>query len=93
MNVEEAHNLIKESMKDIKQEMVIILDGENHLVYIHEINIDKTGKIEFKFSTPSEDKKEELLPHIEKCIQLQYEDYVVQERDKKWKSLKSFFRI
>lgn len=91
-NTEEAHNLIKEAMKDVKQEMVILLDGENHLIYIHSINIDKKGQITFDFSTPSNDKKDVLIPHIEQCIKAQYQDYIHQEKHKKWKLLKLFSR-
>lgn len=95
MNTNEAHSIIQEAMKDVKQEIVILLNGEHHLIYIHKVKIDKKGKVTFDFSTPSNYPKDELVPHIENCIKAQYQDFtdfVSQEKGKKWKLLKSFFR-
>lgn len=92
MNLTDAHNMVKEAMKDVKQEMVIVLDGEHHLVYIHNINIEKSGQVTIDFSTPSEGMKDMLLPHVEACLKQQYLDYLEQEKTRKWKLSRLFSR-
>ena len=85
-----ALDVIREAMKDVIQEMVIKIDDEPQLVFIHKLHINTDGKVEFEFSTPSEKNKDALIPHIENCIKIQIEELT--EDSKKWKLSKLFSR-
>ncbi|WBF78643.1 hypothetical protein ADLP1_073 [Acinetobacter phage vB_AbaM_DLP1] len=62
---EKSLSIIKDAMKDVKHELLIKLeDGTDHIVYITEFQISGNG-VTYGFSTPSEDRKAELIPHIE----------------------------
>lgn len=70
-NFEKSHSIIKDAMKNVIQEIVIKLeDGSSHLVYITGLNIED-GKVSIDWSTPSEDMKEVIGPHVEECIKKQ----------------------
>ena len=83
-------DVIREAMGNVIQEMIIILDGEHHLVYIQKLKISKKGKVEFEFSTADESKKEALIPHIENCIKIQIEEFI--KENKTWKLSSLFSR-
>ncbi|QQV88900.1 hypothetical protein [Providencia phage PSTRCR_121] len=68
-----SEDIIKEAMSSVIMELVILLDGESHLVYIHSLDIND-GQIEFTFSTLSES-KDDLVPHIENCIKESIKSY------------------
>lgn len=71
---EKSLGIIREAMKDVKQEILIKLeDGSDHIVYIHDITIN-SNSVSYDFSTPSEDRKDELTKHVEHIIQLQMAD-------------------
>lgn len=83
-----SFDIVKESMKDVIQEMVITLeDSSAHIVYIQSINFDNS-KLTVEFSTLSEDRKEELGPHVENCIKIQINE--IMNSSKKRKNLFSF---
>ncbi|QPB12321.1 hypothetical protein [Providencia phage PSTCR6] len=69
-------DIIKEAVKDVLQEILIIIDDKPHLVYIHSMDI-KDGKIDFSYSTLSELPKDELIPHIQNAIIQQIEEQKV----------------
>lgn len=68
---DKSHSIIKEAMASVIQEMVIKLDGEEHIVYIHELDIKPNGEVAVKFSTPSD--KDILYPHVMQCLKSQFE--------------------
>lgn len=71
MDSKNPHSIIKESMKSVKQEIVITLpDGTIHLIYLHDISY-KGKQLIIDFSTPSEDRKDELGPYVKDCIMAQ----------------------
>lgn len=94
--LDKSVELIQEAMKTVIAEFVINLPGDNpnevspHLVFIHSFDMDKTGKIIYDFSTPSEDMKEELRPHIETIFQKMLDDV---PKEKEWKTPKDYNRI
>ena len=69
-------DVIKEAVKDVLQEILIIIDDMPHLVYIHSMDIND-GKIDFSYSTLSELPKDELIPHIQNAIIRQIEEQKV----------------
>ncbi len=72
--------IIKDAMKDVKQEILIKLeDGTDHIVYITEIQISGNG-VSYGFSTPSEDRKVELTVHVEKILQMQLNDLMFKRK-------------
>lgn len=76
-------NLVKEAMKNVLQEVLIVLpDKTSHIVYITDLKAKDDGGIEVGFNTPSEDRKEELYPHVVNCIKAQIEE-VSQTRESK----------
>ena len=81
---EKSLDIIKQSMGRVIQEMLITLpDGTPHMVYITKINIDPKGKVEVDFGTPSEERKDELILHVEKCITMQINDALQEMNMKK----------
>ncbi|QQV89432.1 hypothetical protein SJ_14 [Proteus phage SJ_PmiM] len=76
---EKSLNVIQESMKDVIQELLILIDNKPHLVYIHSMDIKK-GKVEYDYSTLSELPPNILEPHIEKCIKAQIENTRVKSK-------------
>lgn len=63
--VNKSIDLVKEAMKDVKAEFLIVLeDGSSHIVYITKFEI-VDNKIIYECCTPSKDRTEELSPHIE----------------------------
>lgn len=71
-------DIVKKSLEDIQQEMVIILNGEYHIVYINKISVGENGECYIDFNTPSESIKNELYVHVEKCVKLQIESIIKQ---------------
>lgn len=65
---DQSLDLIKESMANVIQEIIIDLDGKSYLVYLTRINIDPSGKVEFDFNTFNQEDIEMLRPHVEKCL-------------------------
>ena len=68
---DKSYSIIKDAMNSVIQEIVINLDNESHIVYIHKLNLLDNGQIEIDWSTPSEAYKSQLYPHVEKCIKIQ----------------------
>lgn len=67
----ESLDLIKKAMKDVVQEMIINLgDGTSHIIYVHKISY-LNGEISVDFSTLSDERKDELWPHVEACVRAQ----------------------
>ena len=72
---DKSYSLVKESMKNVIQEVLLTLpDGSSHMVYITEMNVIGDNQVEVFFNTPSEDRKEELYPHVIECIKTQYHE-------------------
>lgn len=69
----QSFDIIKESLKDIKQEMCITLeDGSGHIVYVHDLSVEG-NQLTVDFSTLSEERKAELTPHVHACLQAQFD--------------------
>lgn len=66
-----SFDIVKESMKDVKQEMLITLeDGSDHIVYLHDAEItDKQLSIDF--STFDETRKDEIGEAVKQCLMAQ----------------------
>ncbi|ADG59986.1 head vertex assembly chaperone [Acinetobacter phage Acj9] len=67
-----SFDIVKESMKDVKQEILITLeDGSNHIVYLHDAKL--SGKeLTVDFSTFDEDRKPEIGEAVKACLQAQF---------------------
>lgn len=66
--------IIKEAMEDVLQEILITLeDGTDHIVYLTKIEIIGS-EVSYGFSTPSEDRKADLTPHVEKILKMQLDE-------------------
>lgn len=70
---DKSHKIIQEAMSTVIQEMVIKLDGKEHLVYIHSLDISPTGEVNISFSSPDEEMRDTLYPHIMNCLKAQFE--------------------
>lgn len=71
-----SHDIIKEAMKSVIQEIVIQLeDGTSHLVYLHSLDINN-NEVTIEFSTPSESMKDVLYPHVEACVKSQIQQII-----------------
>ncbi|AAQ17669.1 gp40 head vertex assembly chaperone [Aeromonas phage Aeh1] len=66
-------DVLEEALKDVKQELVILVDGEPFLAYIHELTY-KDGQVHIDWSTPHSEEeimKDELFKHVQAAIQAQ----------------------
>ena len=72
-----SFDIVKDAMKNVMQEMVITLEDDTaHIVYIHNIDFDqKDSNIIVDFSTLSENRKDDIYPHVVACIEAQIKDY------------------
>lgn len=89
MNMDKAHELIKESMGRVKQEILIRTDDGDYIVYIQDISMKPNGEVSIEFSTPNEDMKDILYPHVVQCIKNQIEEYT---KERRWKLSRLFSR-
>ena len=91
---DQSLSLIKESMKDVKQEMLIDLGNNDcHIVYINSVEISPKGKIFVDWNTPSTERKAELAAHVEKCIKIQVDELLKEYNSRSmWTKLKSKFK-
>lgn len=91
-SLEEAHNMIKDAMGEILQEIIVIDEnGEHHIVFIHDIVTNENNELEVIFSTPSN--RDHVYPYIVKAINEQFNE--AQEDLKKksiWYRIKAFIR-
>ena len=83
-----SHEIIQEAMKTVIQEIVIKLNGQSHLVYVHGLDISPKGEVSIEFSTPSEAHKEELYPHVEACVKQQIQDALKPKKKSLWNLLR-----
>ena len=69
----QSFDIIKKAMKNVIQEIVITLEDDSaHIIYLHKFEVDsETGAVSIDWSTPSSDRKTELEPHLEKCLEMQ----------------------
>ncbi|ARW57456.1 head vertex assembly chaperone [Serratia phage X20] len=82
---ERSLKIIKESMGNVKQEILLTLPDETpHIVYVTGINISPKGECTVDFGTPSEERKAELAEHVEKCIIMQIQQALSEIKPKKW---------
>lgn len=73
------------------QEMIIVLDEQEHTVYITELEMTEKG-LKYAFGTTSEGWEDILAPHIEKCLQLQIDEQIKIYREVSlWTLIKQFF--
>lgn len=70
---DKSHKIIQEAMSTVIQEMVIKLDGREHLVYIHSVDISPKGEVNISFSSPDEEMRDTLYPHVMNCLKAQFE--------------------
>lgn len=67
-----SFEIVKEAMKDVKQELLLTLeDGTNHVVYIHDCRVLNNGQVETDFSTLTEGRQEEIAHGVEMCMRSQ----------------------
>ncbi|QLA10639.1 hypothetical protein TH2_071 [Shewanella phage Thanatos-2] len=86
--ISKDQEIIKQAMSNVIQEMLIMLpDNTSHLVYI--LSLDMTSKgLKVEFNTLSEDRRDELAVHVEKCIMAQLEEITPKPKGiKKWLKL------
>lgn len=70
-------NVLDDALKDVKQELVILIDGAYYLTYIHGIDYDSNGRIILDWSTPHDETEIEravLLKHVESAINAQIKE-------------------
>lgn len=81
-NLDQAHDLIKESLKNVIQELIIIdKDGEHHMVYIHCVGVDENGQLAVDFSTPSN--SDHVYPYLVDALTLQIKQIAEEHRQNK----------
>lgn len=81
---EKSLGVVRDAMKDVIQEILIELpDGTAHIVYIMGLKFSDKNQIEVDFNTPSEDRKDELYVHVEKCVRIQLQEYFSKNK-KSW---------
>lgn len=68
------------------QEMTILLNDEEHIVYITELEMTDKG-LKYAFGTTSEGYEDILAPHIENCLKLQINDQVKIYRETRTKNI------
>ncbi|AAT38508.1 head vertex assembly chaperone [Acinetobacter phage 133] len=74
----------------VLQEMTILLDGQEHLVYITELEMTDKG-LKYAFGTASEGYEDVLAPHIEKCLQIQVDEQIkIYQEVSLWSMIKKF---
>ena len=90
-SIEEAHDMIKEAMENVMQEVVIIDEsGEHHLIYVHSIKADNRGKVDIEYSTHSN--REHVYPYLVKAITAQLEEINEElQKNSFWYKLKRLF--
>lgn len=85
---EKSLSLVKEAMKNVKQEILITLpDKTNHICYVMNVHIKPNGECTVDFSTPTESRKAELAEHVENCIKIQIEQVLKNPPKKRWYNL------
>lgn len=73
--LEDAHGLIKDAMKEVKQELLLTLeDGTDHIAYLHSVKAEGKNLI-IDFSTLSEDRKAEIGKVVEQCVLAQVNQF------------------
>lgn len=89
-NVEHAaKSLLTEAMSSVKGQITIVNGDDRHVVYIHDMIVQRDGRVDIDWSTPSEDvDKEWLFGEIHKAITLMIAE---QNKPSKWEKLKSGF--
>lgn len=71
-------NIIDEALKNVKQELIILIDDIPYLIYIHEIYIKEDGKHEIDWSTPhdnTEIDRDILFSHVVDAINAQFKEF------------------
>ncbi|BES53243.1 hypothetical protein [Aeromonas phage phiWae14] len=66
-------DVLDEALKDIKQELVILVDGKPFIAYIHDVSF-VNGQVYMDWSTPHTEKeimKDELFKHVKAALQAQ----------------------
>lgn len=67
----QSFDIVKESMKTVKQEILITLeDGTNHIVYLHDAEI-ADNQLTVDFSTFDETRKDEIGEAVKQCLMAQ----------------------
>lgn len=85
--------VIQKAMENVIAEVIILLDGQSHLVYITKFEMDFQGKIEYDFAIIDETKRNELIPHIDNMFQNMLKQ-AQEECDKNpWVAQKSKWKI
>lgn len=84
INEDTYKDVINDALKNVQTELVIRIDSENFLVFINDIQYHD-GKVVLDWSTPHEDMKEELYPHVKNAVQVMYNQTNIEIE-------KSFFR-
>ncbi|QBX32720.1 head vertex assembly chaperone [Aeromonas phage Asfd_1] len=81
-SLEEAHALIKEAMKDVRQELLIIdKSGASHLVYVFDMHYHD-GKLHVDYKAVRDSDEVHALVH--EAIEAQIKHTMKEEKEKPW---------
>ena len=76
------NKLLQEALADVKQEILIIDNNNEYLVYIQDIKMTEAG-LSIDWSTPHDDVDREMLfQHIKNAIEIQLRELVCQQPQK-----------
>ncbi|AUE22557.1 head vertex assembly chaperone [Aeromonas phage Ah1] len=69
-------DVLEDALKAVKQELVILVDGNPFIVYIHDLTYIN-GQVHIDWSTPHSEEeimKDELFKHVQAAIQAQIKE-------------------
>lgn len=76
MSIEnDAKKYIQDAMSNVIQEMIVVLDGQHHMVYITLLEYTDEGLI-CDFSVLDSGMKEALIPHVKACLNAQISEQI-----------------
>ncbi|MGL6229348.1 MAG: hypothetical protein ACRC3J_09105 [Culicoidibacterales bacterium] len=74
--------ILQDALADVKQELLIIIDGNEYLVYIQGIVYTESG-ISVDWSTPHDDiSRDVLFEHVKSAIEIQLKELICQQQQK-----------
>ena len=87
-------DVLDEALKDIKQELVVLVDGEPFIAYIHDLTYNE-GRVHIDWSTPHSEEeimKDELFKHVQAAIQAQIKEGKECQSNNLFSRISSFLR-
>ncbi|QAY01220.1 head vertex assembly chaperone [Aeromonas phage ZPAH1] len=70
-NENKYKDIIKEALRNVTQELVIRIGDDHYLTYVHDVQFHD-GKMHIDWSTPHEEEKEILFPHVQRALIAQF---------------------